>query len=425
MATFPPPNYVQTKSAVPGIEVYMPAPPEPEVKKAVLDFKCPNCGATTAYSVAADGLRCEYCGYYEPPQHEIVGKGAQEFEFKVETLEQAQQARGWGEARKVLQCQDCNAHTTLPVTSLTYTCPFCGSNKVIQQEAAQDALRPRFLIPFQITAEGCRPIAHEWLGSSWMTPGDLKRLASVADFIPIYLPFWTFDAVASADWRAQVGHTKTVSYHSGGKRKTRTVTVWRWESGHARRTFDDLPVPGTRRISNLLLNRIKAYELRALVSYDPKYLAGMAAQAYDVELDAAWNVARGEMREETRSDCRGQASTSRIRNFSMTLDFSAESWRYVLLPVYIAVYRYGDAAYQVMLNGQTGVIAGQRPVDWTKVWLAIGALLTPGLLLGIIGLITAVLGVGVVVGVVGFVLLVIGAIIAFFIFRKAEELDDV
>ena len=35
---------------------------------------------------------CTHCGYYEPPQQEIVGKGAEEFEFTVETLERAAQA---------------------------------------------------------------------------------------------------------------------------------------------------------------------------------------------------------------------------------------------------------------------------------------------------------------------------------------------
>lgn len=423
MSTFPPEGYIPVESAVDGIAVYMPAPPEPEVRQGVLDFKCPNCGATTAYSVPDGGVRCEHCGYYEAPEREVVGKGAQEFEFEVETLEQA--AHGWGTARKEIQCQNCNARTSVPDTALTFTCPFCGSNKVIQREAPQNVLRPRFLVPFQVTVDGCRPIAREWLGSSWMTPGDLRRLASVADFTPVYLPFWTFDAESRASWRAEVGHTKTERYRSGGEWKTRTVTVWRWESGNVHRLFDDLPVPGTERLSNVLLDRIKTYNLGALVPYDPKYLAGLHAQAYDVSLEPAWEVARQQMRERTREACISQASTSQIRNFTMTLDFAEESWRYVLLPVYIAVYKYQGESYQVMINGQTGVIAGQRPVDWTKVWLAIGAVVMPGLLLTLAGVLTVLLGVGIAIGAVGFVLLVFGAIIGFLIFQKAQEMDDV
>jgi DNA-directed RNA polymerase subunit RPC12/RpoP len=421
--TFPPPDYAPTPSHVEGIVVYAPAPETKAPKEALLDFKCPRCGATTAYSVADGGIRCEYCGYYEPPEREIVGKGAREFEFKVETLARA--AHGWGTERKALSCQNCGAQTSVPPEVMTYTCPFCGSNKVIQQAASQEALRPRFLLPFQVTQEACNRIVREWLGSSWMVPGDLQQLASAADFTAMYLPFWTFDAVARARWKAEVGHTKTERYYQDGEWKTRTKTVWRWESGNVSLTFDDVPRPGTDRLSAVLMEKIKRYDLNALVPYDPTYLAGIHAQAYDVLLEVAWDQARHQMREKTRAACRSQASTSKIRNFSMELDFSDESWRYILVPAYVAAYTYADATYQVMINGQTGAIAGQRPVDWTKVGLAIGGLLAPGLLLTIVGMITALLGVGVPIAIVGFVLLIIGGIIAFILFQKAEGMDDV
>lgn len=131
------------------------------------------------------------------------------------------------------------------------------------------------------------------------------------------------------------------------------------------------------------------------------------------------------MREQTRQGCVEKASTSQVRNFSMNLDFSDESWRYVLLPVHLATYSYDDKVYQVLVNAQTGTIAGQRPVDWNKIWLAIAALVLPGLLLGLIGLLTIVLGgIGVVIGGFGFVLLVIGVIISVVIYQQANALDD-
>ncbi len=421
---FPPPGYIPADSAIPGIEVFMPAPEE-EAHREVVDFACPQCGATTAYSISEGGLTCSYCGYYEAPEREVVGKGAQAFEFTVETMARA--AQGWGEARKELACQNCGAVTTLPQESLTQTCPFCASNKVVQREAPQDVLRPRFLIPFQVQPEACHKIAREWLGSSWMTPGQLRTLARLADFTPIYLPFWTFDATSHAGWRAQVGHTVTERYydHSSRSWKTRTRIDWRWESGKVDKKFDDLQVPGTARLSGLLLGQIKPFNLSGLLPYDPSYLAGLQAQAYDVVLEKAWERGRAEMRERTQEACRQQASTGMIRNFSMTLDFSDENWRYLLLPVFVAAYTFTGETFQVLVNGQTGTIAGQRPVDWTRISLAIAAALGPGLLLGIIGLLTLVLGgVGVVIGGVGLFLLLIGCVITFFIVRTAMQMDD-
>jgi hypothetical protein len=104
----------------------------------------------------------------------------------------------------------------------------------------------------------------------------------------------------------------------------------------------------------------------------------------------------------------------------MTADFANEVWRFVLLPVYIAAYRYQDRVFQVMVNGQNGVVAGQKPVAWWKIWLATAGLLLPGLLLGLISLpLLLVGGVGMLPLILGIVLLVIGGVIAFTIYRQA------
>jgi DNA-directed RNA polymerase subunit RPC12/RpoP len=424
--TFPPPNFVPTKSAVSGIEVYKPAPEDTGPHQQVVSFNCPQCDGTTGFSAADGGLTCSYCGFHEPPKKPVFGKGAEEFEFTVETVERA--AHGWGVERTDLHCQRCGAHTALPPDTRTHTCPFCGSNNVIQQKAAQDALRPRFLIPFKLEAEACQKIAREWLGSSWMTPGSMRRLARIADFVPVFIPFWTFDSTANATWRAEVGHTQTSRrYNSQTKSWTTTSkTVWRWESGSVNHFFDDLVISGTTRLSQRLLEQIDEYNLNDLLKYEPKLLAGQQAQAYDLPLDAAWETARHAMREQTRKQCRKQASTNKIRNFSMNLDFSGESWRYILLPVYIAIYHYQQKRFQVMINGQSGVIAGQRPADWLKVWLVVLAAMAPSFGLGLIGLILMYYtGSGFPFLLVAFVAAVIGIIIAFHQVREAMALDDV
>jgi hypothetical protein len=142
-------------------------------------------------------------------------------------------------------------------------------------------------------------------------------------------------------------------------------------------------------------------------------------------LDKAWETARHEMREHTKTACRSQTSTKKVRNFSMNLDFSEESWRYVLLPVYIAVYDYQQQRFQVMVNGQDGKISGQRPADWVKIWLVIAALMTPALLAGLAGLILLFFGgLGFPILLVAFALAGFGIAISLKIFKDAQELDD-
>jgi hypothetical protein len=110
----------------------------------------------------------------------------------------------------------------------------------------------------------------------------------------------------------------------------------------------------------------------------------------------------------------------------MDLDFSDENWRLVLLPFFLATFMFEGRSYQVLINGQTGKISGQRPVDWTKIWLVIAALLVPGLLLSFLGLLTLPFGgVGVPIGGFGLFLLIVGVMIGIIILVKANQLDDV
>ena len=114
----------------------------------------------------------------------------------METLEAA--SEDWGIDRKEIECQNCGSRSSIPPESLTHTCAFCGSNKVIQRPAPAEELRPRFLVPFKIDSVECVAIVKKWLGSSWMVVKDLRNLASLARFTAVYLPFWTFDAQARA-----------------------------------------------------------------------------------------------------------------------------------------------------------------------------------------------------------------------------------
>ena len=421
MEKFPPPNYVAVKSNLPGFEVYAPVQ-EKKDEQEILEFKCPQCGAVTAYSIGQAGLACEHCGYQARIQAEKVGTQADQNEFSLDNLEKA--TRGWGDARKDLRCESCGAEIAIPADSMAATCAFCGSNKIVQSEAKQDGLRPKYLIPFKIDQQKCQQIAREWLGDSWMVPRELKNFAALDPFSAIYLPYWTFHAITDAYWRAEVGHRVTERYYDSSSKswKTRTKIVWRWESGNAGLDIDDLLIPGTERVSAHHLGKVDQFNLKDIVEYHPDFLAGFQAKSYDRPLEEAWELAREVMREKTKSACMGQASTSMVRNFSMKMDFSDESWRYLLMPVYLSAYQFKGQTYKAVLNGQTGEISGQRPVDWSKIWLVISLILAPGFLAGLGGLISEwIFGEGMGVAIIGFVVLFIGIIASVIIFLGANK----
>jgi hypothetical protein len=417
----PPPGYAPVPSHLEGVSVYAPIPETPTPLKKVV-YKCPNCGATTRFDIAAGGVACEYCGYTAASSAEKVGRQAEEFDFTVDIVAESQQ--GWGIQRMELHCDSCGAHNTLAAGSLTATCSFCASNKVNVQPAPSDTLRPRHLIPFKIQAEVVRKQAREWLGQGWFHPAELGAAAVIDRLTAVYLPFWTFDSDIRSKWKAEVGYERQESYYDSDSKewKTRTVIDWRWENGDVSIEVDDLLVSGSSRASRLILDRLAPFHLNALQTYNPDFLAGWQAQAYDVGLTEAWEYGKEVMREQARKACHDDIHSSHVRNFSMTADFSSERWRYILLPVYLAAYQFENKTYQVMANGQTGKVAGQKPVAWWKIWLVIAALLAPGLLTGLVSLpLLLVGGVGLFVLILAAVLLGLGGFFSYLLYQKAVE----
>jgi hypothetical protein len=194
------------------------------------------------------------------------------------------------------------------------------------------------------------------------------------------------------------------------------VIDWRWEDGQVQVKIDDQVISGSSRLSRLILNRLAPFNLNALVTYAPDYLAGWQAQAYDVTLPQAWEEGKTSMRESAKLACYTDIHSSHVRNFSMTADFGDETWRYILLPVFLTAYRFENKVYQ----------AGQKPVAWWKVWLAIAALLLPGLVLGLVGLILLLAGgLGFIILGVAALLLIGGGALSLYIYKQAAASEAV
>ena len=420
----PPTGFVQIESKLDGVTVFAPAP-EIDLTPEARDFKCPQCGATTTYIPSSSGISCQHCGYTQSDQLDSVGQGAAEQEFTLANLTVA--ARGWGTDRSELHCESCGADLSVAANELSTTCPFCASNRVICRVANQEYLRPRFLVPFMLEPENCKPLIKAWLGKGWMHPADLSRAAASTKLQGIYLPFWTFDATIQAEWNAEVGYERTERYYDSNSKswKTRVHIDWRRESGQVSLHPDDWLGIGTTKISQFLIKRLYPFKMNALTAYKPDFLAGWRALNYDISLQKAWDNVKMEMRLHAKESCRSQINSNHVRNFSMLADFADETWRYILLPVFAAAYRYDDETFQVLINGQTGIVVGQKPVAWWKVWLAIVGLLTPSVITAIIGLLLMLFGgIGVFVLGISAILFTVGLLISINIFRQAAQAGE-
>jgi hypothetical protein len=419
----PPPGWERLDSLLEGFEVYGPAAQSAGPAGPVAT-RCPQCGAASRFDVQRGALGCTFCGWRHEQAPEQVGREAAAEAFTREALEQG--AMGFGVDRKELGCSACGAVLALPDGALSTSCPCCASPQVALREGAGAVgLRPGALLPFRIQRERCQQLARAWLGQGWFHPPDLGKLARVESFAGIYVPYWTFSGDLRCTWQAEVGQERTEREHDAqsGQWKTKTVVDWQKRRGEVDLTVRDLLVPGTTRLSQVLLSRLDSFDLDGLVTYDPQLLAGFLAQTYDVTLPDAWQQGRHQMREQAREACMSDTGSSHVRHFKMEADLDGESWRHVLLPLWVSAYRYGDRTFVVLMDGVTGRVVGQKPVAWNQVWTAIALLLAPGLLLGLLGLPLLLFGIGAVVLAIAAVLLVLGGVASAFVYQHAADAE--
>jgi hypothetical protein len=188
----------------------------------------------------------------------------------------------------------------------------------------------------------------------------------------MYIPYWTFDAQAECPWRAEAGYYYyvTESYTDNqGKRQTRQVRKVRWEpaSGHVSHFFDDQPIPGSRGIDAGLLRGVEPFPTKELVPYDTAFLSGFVVEHYQVVLLDAAKQGRERMNEALRGLCSAQVPGDTQRNLEIVPTYSGETFKHILVPLWLLTYTYGKRVFQVVANGYTGTIAGKYPKSPWKI----------------------------------------------------------
>ncbi len=356
-------------------------PPLPEHTRAIGKHPCPECGGNLEWNAAKQALACPYCGTISAwkPQD---GDGRPQAEQDLDAaLADPANARGWQGERREVQCQSCKAISVFVDSKVAQRCDFCGSPAIIPHESQGDAITPQSLLPFKLSEAQMREKVRAWYGSRWFAPGKLKRAALTDTLKGVYLPYWTFDAHARAHWTAMAGHYyyTTETYRDAqGNTKTRQVRHTRWvpASGTLSHFFDDELVPGTQGLHAPLLRKIEPFPTRKeLQSYAPEYVRGWTVERYQVDLRRAATQSREQMDATLRKLCAREVPGDTYSNLQVQASYHGRTFKHILVPVWLIHYTYGRKTYQIVANGHTGTLAGERPYSWVKITFAVLATL--------------------------------------------------
>ena len=256
---------------------------------------------------------------------------------------------------------------------------------------AQRHIKPRALLPFALDEATARKAMTDWLGRLWFAPNGLKDYARKGRRMQgIYVPYWTFDADTKSTYRGARG---TVYYESqtvvrDGKRQTVQVPKIRWTpaAGRVARFFDDVLVLASNSLPKRFTDALEPWDLAALVPYNPEYLAGFRAEGYNLELEHGFVEARARMDAIIARDVRFDIGGDRQQIHEINTEVRDVTFKHILLPVWLAAYKYRGETYRFVVNGRTGRVQGERP--WS-VWKVALAVLIGALIAGAIGYVVA------------------------------------
>jgi hypothetical protein len=270
-------------------------------------------------------------------------------------------------------CQGCGAH--IQGDHLSQVCQFCTA-PLVTDDSADVQVPPEAVLPFTVERRAAHDALAEWTKSRWFAPNSLKKVDGAERFKSTYLPHWTFDAQTVSDYRGQRGEyywvTETYTVQEDGKSvtKTRQVRKTRWypARGRVSRFFDDVLVNGTTQVDPEKVDALKPWPLKKARPYAHEYLAGHEALRYDVEPKQI-------MARTIEQDCRNDIGGDEQRVSSVSTSYSKVTGKHLLLPVWAGAYLHGGRSWQIVVNGCTGQVQGERPYSAAKITAAVLAAL--------------------------------------------------
>ncbi len=350
---------------------------------ALRKHPCPECGGDAEWSAAKKSLCCPFCGTIVPWADGEDPLGATIVERDLNTALAAFQTdkRGLLTETKSVKCESCQAISIFDASRSAQRCDFCGSPAIIPVDDLRDAITPESLLPAIIASTHVRDELRKWYGSRWFAPNKLKRAALTDTVAGIYLPYWTFDAHVDARWTAEAGffYYETETFRdANGRTAARQVQKVRWQAaaGQVAHFFDDDLVPGTVGVHLNLLRQVEPFPtIKDLKPYEPAFVRGWTVERYQVDLRQASETSKAQMDTIVEQLCSRQVPGDTQRNLQIDAEFQGRTFKHILVPIWLTSYTYGAKSFQVVVNGYTGKMAGEHPLSWLKISLAVLAAL--------------------------------------------------
>ncbi len=342
----------------------------------IFEYKCPCCGGAIKFDTSVQMMKCPYC----------------DTEFELDTLKDYDEVLkaerpddmswddtegiSWGEDEadnvSVFVCNSCGGEIICENTTAASFCPYC-SNPVIMAGRLKGDLRPDHVIPFKLDKKAAIEGLEKHLKGKRLLPKVFKDKNHIEEIKGVYVPFWLFDteAAGSGVYRGtRVRNWSTSDY-------IYTETTYYSVRREGQLSFMNVPVDGSSKIDNDLMESIEPFDFSEAVDFNTAYLSGFLADRYDVTSKQSQAEANSRIKRSTEA---ALASTvigyTSVIPQSTGVSFSGGKTKYVLYPVWLLNTQWEGKRYYFAMNGQTGKFVGDLPLDkkayfkWLGIWTA-------------------------------------------------------
>ena len=352
----------------------------------VTNYQCPSCTGPLHFSGASGRLECEYCGAsYDVAEIEALYA---EKEKKAAEAQQAAEEGGagqgapaadggawdtsdfcedWGaegDGMRAYGCPSCGAELICEESTAATSCPYCGNPTVVPGQFSGQ-LRPDFIIPFKLSKEDAVKALKSHYKGKFFLPKSFTAENHLQEIQGIYVPFWMFDGEAEGD--AHYEATRSHTYRSGDYEITETEHYDVYRAGSI--SFEKIPVDASSKMSDDYMDSIEPYDYQDLKPFSTAYLPGFLADKFDVTVD--------QCRQRADQRCEGTLEAV-LRNTvtgynacilkQKTASLKRGKVHYALMPVWMLNTKWDGKDFLFAMNGQTGKLVGELPVNWRKFW---------------------------------------------------------
>ncbi len=345
------------------------------------EYKCPCCGGAIAFDSKSQKMKCPYCDTEFEPEtlkhYDEELKNEQEDDMQWEGTAGTEWREDETSGLRSYVCRSCGGEIVGDETTVATTCPFCD-NPVVMTEQVSGSLKPDYVIPFKLDKKAAKEALKRHYGGKKLLPKIFKDENHIDEVKGVYVPFWIFDADAEANIRYRATRVRAWSDSNYHYTKTDFFAVSRGGT----LGFSAVPVDGSTKMPDDLMESIEPFDLSEAVDFQTAYLAGYLADKYDVNAEQSIERANERIKKST-----AEAFAETVRGYSTVIPEASSvrlqngKTKYGLFPVWLLNTTWKGEKYTFAMNGQTGKLVGDLPLDkdaYRKRLLTLGGIISAG-----------------------------------------------